>query len=251
VKSGEVTIGVLCLETAYTRFPGHIRNPDTFGFPVVYRVVEGATPERLVGRADPALLRPFVDAARALEAEGVAAITSGCGFLVLFQRELAAAVEIPMFTSSLIQLPMVHRMLPAGKEVGLLVARKRSLTRRHLEAIGGELVPVCVAGMDERPEFREVVLEGRRHELDRDRLGREVLSEVDRLARAHPDMGALVIECTDLVPFAHAIQARVGVPVFDIVTLTEMVYGSLARRPFEGAPAAARPSTARDATGGD
>ena len=228
----EVTVGVLCLDTAYTRIPGHVRNPDTFGFPVVYKVVEGATPERVVSQADPRLLQPFVDAARELEAEGVAAITSACGFLVIFQRELADAVRVPLYSSSLIQLPMVCRMLPSGQKVGLLVAQKRSLSRRHLEAIGAESVPICVAGMDEQPEFREVILEGRRHQLDRDRLAREVLSEADRLARADPDMGALVIECTDLVPFAHAIQARIGVPVFDIVTLTEMVYRSLTRRPF-------------------
>lgn len=232
--AGEVTIGVLCLETAYTRFPGHIRNPDTFGFPVAYRVVEGATPERVVAQADPRLLQPFIDAARELEAEGVAAITTSCGFLVSFQSELASAVRVPLYASSLIQLPMVHRMLPAGQKVGLLVARKDSLGRRHLEAIGGESVPICVAGMDERPEFREVILEGRRPELDPDRLAREVLSEAEGLARAHPDMGAIVIECTDLVPFAHAIQARIGLPVFDIVTLTEMVYRSLTRRPFQG-----------------
>lgn len=227
-------VGVLCLETAYPKIPGHIRNPDTFGFPVVYRVVEGATPERVVGQADPRLLEPFVDAAKALEAEDVAAITTSCGFLVIFQRELAAAVRVPLYSSSLVQLPMVHRMLRPGQKVGVLAARRRSLTRRHLEAIGGESVPICVAGMDDQPEFREVILEGRRHELDADRLAREVLSEADRLARAEPDMGALVIECTDLVPFAHAVQARLGVPVFDIVTLTEMVYATLTRRPFEG-----------------
>jgi aspartate/glutamate racemase len=233
VRAPEPAVGVLCLDTAYPKFPGHIRNPATFGFPIVYRVVDGATPERVVGQADPRLLQPFVDAARELEAVGVAAITTSCGFLVIFQRELADAVRVPLYSSSLIQLPMVHRMLRRGQKVGVLAARRRSLTRRHLEAIGAESVPICVAGMDDQPEFREVILEGRRHELDPDRLAREVLSEADRLVRAEPDMGALVIECTDLVPFARPIQARLDVPVFDIVTLTEMVYRTLARRSFE------------------
>lgn len=238
MKAAEPVVGVLCLDTAYPKIPGHIRNPATFRFPVVYRVVEGATPERVVGQADPRLLRPFVDAARDLEAEGVAAITTSCGFLVIFQRELAEAVRVPLYSSSLIQLPMVHRMLRPGRKVGLLAARRRSLTRRHLEAIGAESVPICVAGMDDQPEFREVILEGRRHELDADRLAREVLSEAERLARAEPHMGALVIECTDLVPFARPIQERLGMPVFDIVTLTEMVYRALTRRSFEEPPAA-------------
>ncbi|MDP9862097.1 MULTISPECIES: aspartate/glutamate racemase family protein [Streptosporangium] len=234
----DIMIGVLCLDTSFTKIPGHIRNPTTFGFPVTYKVVEGATPERVVSQADPRLLEPFVHAAQELQARGAAAITGACGFLVLFQERLAAAVEVPLYASSLIQLPMVHRMLRPDQKVGLLVAKESSLTRRHLAAIGGEHVPICVAGMAEQPEFREVMLEGRRVELDADRLEREVLGQVDRLARDNPDMGALVIECTDLVPFAHAIQARIGVPVFDIVTLTEMVYRSLTRRPF-GRPGAA------------
>ncbi|MEU6744380.1 aspartate/glutamate racemase family protein [Streptosporangium sandarakinum] len=229
---GEAPIGVLCLETSFTKIPGHIRNPVTFGFPVIYKVVRGATPERVVSMGDPRLLDPFADAARELEAEGAAAITGACGFLVLFQRELAGAVGVPLYASSLIQLPMVHRMLRPGRKVGLLVAKKAALTRRHLEAVGAEDVPVCVAGMEEEPEFREVMLEGRRVELDAGRLEREVLGQAVRLARDNPDMGAIVIECTDLVPFAHAIQERTGVPVFDIVTLTEMVHLSLTRRPY-------------------
>ncbi|MFE9577561.1 aspartate/glutamate racemase family protein [Nocardia sp. NPDC006044] len=231
---GDTTIGVLCLDTAFTKIPGHIRNPATFDFPVDYQVVHGATPQRMVTEADPTLLDPFIIAAKELEARGVAAITSGCGFLVIFQQQLADAVQIPLYSSSLIQVPMVHRMLGADRKVGLLVAKKSALTPRHLNAIGGEAVPICVAGMDDHPEFREVILEGRRDELDADRLGAEVLDEIDQLAAANPDMGALVIECTDLVPYGHAIQDRLGLPVFDIVTLTEMVHRTLSHRPFPG-----------------
>ncbi len=230
----QAMIGVLCLDTSFTKIPGHIRNRSTFDFPVRYQVVAGATPERVVSQADPRLLEPFIGAARELDAAGVAAITGACGFLVLFQRELADAVRVPLYASSLIQLPMVHRMLRHDQKVGLLVASKDSLTRQYLAAIGGESVPVCVAGMAEQPEFREVILEGRRAELDAGRLRDEVLSEAERLAQANPELGALIIECTDLVPFAHAIQARIGVPVFDIVTLTQMVHQSLTRRPFGG-----------------
>jgi hypothetical protein len=229
---GGAAIGVLCLETSFTKIPGHIRNPATFGFPVVYKVVAGATPDRVVRQADPRLLGPFISAARELEAGGVAAIAGACGFLVLFQQQLADSVTVPLYASSLVQLPMVHRMLRKDRKVGLLAADKESLTRRHLAAIGGESVPVCIAGMAGHPEFREVILEGRRTELDAARLRREVLTEVGRLAGDNPDMGALIIECTDLVPFAPAIQAAAGVPVFDIVTLTQMVHLSLTRQPF-------------------
>ncbi|MER5705077.1 aspartate/glutamate racemase family protein [Micromonospora sp. NPDC002296] len=227
-------IGVLWLGTTFEKIPGHIRNPDTFDFPVVYRRIDGATPQRLVRDADPTLLEPIITAAKDLEAAGVAGITGACGFLVLFQAELAAAVSVPVWASSLIQLPMVHRMV--GQPVGLLVADEFALTPRHLAAIGAESVPVRVTGMADQPEFREVMMEGRRDALDVGRLEREVLDRVDRLAEANPDLGALVIECTDLVPFAHTIQARLGLPVFDIVTLTTMAHATLTRRPFRARP---------------
>ncbi|MDJ0816459.1 MAG: aspartate/glutamate racemase family protein [Desulfobacterales bacterium] len=229
-----IPIGILCLETYYGRPPGHIRNASTFQFPVMYRIVKGATAKRVVKQADPELLEPFIEAAQELEREGVMAITGSCGFLALFQDKLADAVNIPVFTSSLIQIPLVHSMLRRNQLVGILTASKSTLTEPHLSAVGAGAVPVCLAGMDEQPEFCEVVIEARRSDLDLDRLGEEVLAVVDRMAEIHPEMGALVIECTDLPPFAHLIQQKINIPVFDIVTLTNMVYESLIRRPFNG-----------------
>lgn len=226
-----ISIGILCLETYFTKVPGHIRNPSTFDFPVTYKVVKGATPTRMVVQADETLLKPFIDAARELEREGVAAITGSCGFLVLFQEQLADSVGVPVYASSLIQVPMIHRMLRSDQKVGLLVAKKSALTTKHLAAVGAASVPVCIAGMDDQPEFRDVIIDQKRTELDVDRLEKEVLFEIERLDRENPDMGALVIECTDLPPFAHAIQQRINKPVFDIVTLTNMVYQSFTRRP--------------------
>ncbi|MCE5244265.1 MAG: aspartate/glutamate racemase family protein [Syntrophobacteraceae bacterium] len=223
-----IPIGVLCLESYYTKVPGHIKNATTFDFPVTYKVVKGATPERVVNGADRRLLEPFIEAARELQEEGVKAITGSCGFLVIFQKELADSVEVPVFLSSLIQVPMVHRMLRSDQKVGLLVANKASLTQDHLKAVGADSTPVCVAGMDARREFCEVIIERRRKELDFTKLEGEVLAEVDTLVRENPDMGALVIECTDLPPFAHLIQQRFGIPVFDIITLTRMVYQAVA-----------------------
>ena len=225
-------IGVICLDTSFTKIPGHIRNRATFGFPVVYHVVSGATPERVVTRPDPALLQPFIQAAVRLEAAGVDAITSACGFLALFQAELAGAVRIPLYSSSLMQVPMVHRMLAAGRKVGILTASASSLSPAHLAGVGAESVPVRIAGMAGQPEFREVILEGKRDDLDPRRLRSEVLGVAEALLLGNPDVAALVLECTDLVPFAHDIQARTGVPVFDIVTLTGLVRESLNRRPF-------------------
>lgn len=224
-------VGIIGLETIFTKIPGHLRNPVTFDFPVIYEVVEGATAHRVVTQADPTLIEPFCQAAQKLQARGAAAITTGCGFLVLFQQQLAASVGVPVFASSLLQLPMVHRMLAADQHVGVLTAKAESLTPRHLAAIGAEAVPVRVSGMADQQEFREVMLEGRRAELDVAKMRAEVLTVAGRLA-GDPGLGAVVLECTDLVPFASDIQRLLEVPVFDIVTLTNMVHSSLVRRPY-------------------
>ena len=229
-----IPLGVLALETYYGKVPGHIRNASTFRFPLIYRVIKGATAKRVVDEADPELLNPFIEAARELEQEGVMAITGSCGFLALFQEELADSVAIPVFASSLIQIPMVHRMLRRDQTVGILTAKKSRLTRAHLKAVGANMVPVCVAGMDNQEEFCDVVIDGSRQELDVDRLAGEVLAVVDALAGDHPEMGALVIECTDLPPYAHLIQKKLGIPVFDIITLMNMVYETLVRTEFQG-----------------
>ena len=229
-----IPLGVLALETYYGKVPGHIRNASTFRFPLIYRVIKGATAKRVVDEADPELLNPFIEGARELEQEGVMAITGSCGFLALFQEELADSVAIPVFASSLIQIPMVHRMLRRDQTVGILTAKKSKLTRAHLKAVGADMVPVCVAGMDDQKEFCDVVIDGSRQELDVDRLAGEVLAVVDALAGDHPEMGALVIECTDLPPFAHLIQKKLRIPVFDIITLMNMVYETLVRTEFQG-----------------
>ena len=229
-----IPIGVLCLESYYSKIPGHIKNATTFDFPVSYKVVKGATPERVVGKADQSLLRPFIEGALELEKEGVLAITGSCGFLVLFQKELANSVNLPVYISSLIQVPMVYRMLKQDQKVGLLVASKKNLSKEHLGAVGAESVPVCIAGMDEQKEFWEVIIERKRKELNIDQLEKEVLSVVEVLAQENSDMGALVIECTDLPPFAHLIQEKIGLPVFDIITLTNMVYQVVVRKSYRG-----------------
>src|SRR2546425_182438 len=126
------TVGILMLDTRFPRIPGDMGNASTFPFPVHYHRVAGADPDRVVRKGAADLLPAFVDAARHLEREGVGAITTNCGFLAKFQRELAASVKIPVFTSSLMLVPLVHRMLPPGRAVGVLTVDASSLTGEHL-----------------------------------------------------------------------------------------------------------------------
>lgn len=229
-----IPIGVLSLDSKFPKPPGHIKNASTFHFPVMYQVVKGATAKRVVDHADRSLLEPFIEAALELEREGVMAITGSCGFLVLFQREIADSVNIPVFLSSLIQVPMVHGMLRRDQKVGILTAKKNSLTAEHLRAVGAENTPVCIAGMDDQPEFCQVIIEAQRNALDFGKFEIELLSVAQGLVEVHPETGAIVLECTDMPYFAHKIQQSLHLPVFDLITLTNMVYQAVVRKPHPG-----------------
>ncbi len=227
-----VGMGVICLESMFPKLPGHIKNPITFDFPVAYKIVPGATIKRLIRERDQRLLEPFLQAARELQAEGMRAITGSCGFLALFQRQLADAVDIPVFASSLIQIPMISGMIGGNRSVGVLTASSDSLGGAHFEAVGAGAACVHVAGMDGQSEFREVILEGRRHDLDFSTLEKEIVDVAKAMVVEHPDIAALVLECTDMCSFAYQIQKATGRPVFDLTTLTKMVYESVCRRPY-------------------
>src|SRR5215218_2214397 len=129
-------LGILMLEARFPRIPGDMGNAGTWPFPVLYRVVRGASPERVVLQGALGLLPDFIAAAEDLVAQGAEAITTNCGFLALFQREIAAAVGVPVATSSLLQVPWVQATLPPGKRVGLVTVSGSSLTPAHLAGAG-------------------------------------------------------------------------------------------------------------------
>lgn len=222
---GEI-IGILMLDTKFPRICGDIGNAGTFGFPVKYKKVEGATSQRVVREADPTLIRPFIEAAQELEKEGVSAITTSCGFLAIFQELLADAVNIPVFASSLLQVPLVHRMLKNGQKVGIMTASKPHLTKLHFEGVGATGVPVVIYGMENEEEFPKVFLD-QKETLDVSKVEEEMVEVAKIMVSENSDIGAIVFECTNMPPFRKAVQEAVNLPVFDIVTLVNYVYNSL------------------------
>ena len=220
------TVGILMLDTQFPRIPGDMGNASTFPFPVRYQRVEGASPDLVVRRGAAGLLPGFVDGARRLEHEGVGAITTNCGFLVKFQRELAASVRVPVFTSSLLLVPLVHRLLPAGHRVGIMTVNSAGLTPEHFDGAGIGDIPVAVAGMENEKEFTRVML-GNEMVLDVDVAREEHVRVARRLVEEHPDVGAIVLECTNMPPYTADIQRATGLAVFDIVSLVTMVHTAL------------------------
>ncbi len=224
-------IGIIMLDTVFPRIPGDVGNPDTFSFPVEYKVVKGADPKRVVIDADPQLLQPFIDAAQSLESRGVKAIGTSCGFLAVFHQELVNAVDIPVFTSSLLQVRFAGEIIKKDQKVGILTARSQSLTLKHFIGVGIESYPLAIGGMDTAEEFSAVFIEGKK-DIDIDKCRREIVTAAELMVYSDPDIGAIVLECTNMPPYARAIQDAVGRPVFDVVTMINYAYSSLTRQIF-------------------
>lgn len=228
-------IGLLCLDTHFAKPAGHIRNEPSLPFSIRKAVVKGTSIPELLNRPSLEFFEPFLDAACELERAGCAAITGSCGFMALFQRELTARVSIPVFSSSLIQIPLMHQLAGFKGKVGVITAREDALTDAHFAAVGAVTTPIAVAGMEGQPEFAEVILKGERFEIDADRLGAELVEVGKDLLNEHPDVTSIVLECTDLPPYAHKLQAELGLPVADLTTLATMVHSIVSRTPYTGA----------------
>ena len=226
------SIGILILDASYPCVPGNVGNASTFSFPVRYEKVQGASIDRLLNKQDPELATPFIQAARNLRDHGVKAITGACGFMAFFQQEVAASVDIPVFLSSLLQIPFIHQI--TGKKVGIITANASCLTPKHFQATGiPQSLPMVIAGMENQTEFREAVLE-EKGSLDSSKIEQEVVQVAKELVASNPDVGAILLECSDLPPYAKVIQKEVDLPVFDFFTMINYVNTAYVRLPFTG-----------------
>jgi Asp/Glu/hydantoin racemase len=198
-------LGILMLEARFPRIPGDMGNAETWPFPVLYRVVRGASPERVVLQGASGLLNSFLDAASELVRDGAEAITTNCGFLSLFQQELAAHVRVPVATSALLQVPWVQAMLPPGQRVGIITVSASSLTERHLRAAG---VPpdAPIAGTEHGREFFRVLILGKSQDMDVTLATEDILNAGRELMARHSGIGAIVLECTNMPPYAHELR---------------------------------------------
>jgi len=228
------TIGILLLNTRIPFIPGDVGNASTFKFPVLYRVVDDLLPDRLLVDADPTLVEPIIREARALERAGVAAITADCGYMALFQKEVAAAVNVPVFLSSWMQVPFIHRTLQPGKKVGAMVADSRYIRKEILANAGiDDSIPLVIAGMEDQPAFWSQIMK-EDGTLDSNAVEREVVGVARDLVQANLDIGALLLECSCLPPYGAAVQEALHLPVFDFITMINYVYSALARSRYQG-----------------
>ena len=227
-------LGILMLEARFARIPGDMGNATTWPFPVLYRVVKGASPERVVLNQAAGLLPDFLEAAAELVSFGAEAITTNCGFLSVFQREIAAHVKVPVATSALMQIPFVQAMLPPGQRVGVITVSAGSLTARHFEAAGAA-ADTPFEGTEGGQEFFRVLIRGEKQDLDIGLAARDILEAGRRLVDRHPEIGAIVLECTNMPPYAHLLREALGRPVYDVYSLITWLHAGIRPRMFGAA----------------
>ena len=126
VSYGEA-IGILLLENFAPFIPGDTANATTYRYPVRFQRVPGLSVKKIFAH-DITMYEAVKRAAGELKREGVRAITGDCGFMAVFQQRLAEELGIPVFLSSLSQLPFMGLITGGSKPLGVITANSKALT---------------------------------------------------------------------------------------------------------------------------
>ena len=232
VSAGEA-IGILLLETSVPFVPGDVANATTYAFPVRFQKVPGFSVRRALGR-DPSVYEGLRDAAEDLVQQGVRAVTGDCGFMGIHQKRLARELGVPVFLSSLLQIPFISLLIGEKGKVGVVTVDSKSLGADLLAAVGvtatGNLV---IEGLEECRQFTSFAVE-ESGSLDSGAVEKEVVTVARNMVDRNPEIGAILLECSLLPPYAAAVQAAVDLPVFDYITMINFVFSAVVKQRYSG-----------------
>lgn len=222
-EKGHVPRGLMQLET----LPGNSTNPASYAYPVRLHPVRGANLHTILENPDAAVLQTMLADARAMVADGVKAITTSCGFNAIFQRELAAGVKVPVFSSSLLQVPLLRQLHGPASEICILTAKASALRPAHLAAVGiADPAGLHICGLEACAAWNTIFTHPEA-DVDLAAIEREVIGTALQALAQHPNIRAFVLECTDLPPFSAAIRRQTGLPVFDFISLANYIHATL------------------------
>lgn len=225
-----ISIGIICIEGVSALWPGNVQNATSFDFPVTYHVLKGVKFEQ-IACGDESVTDEVVAAAQALEEQGVRAIVGACGSLGHYQRAVAAAVTVPVYMSILVQVPFILQSLGPKQRLLVVFASTAAYTEKVRAQCGittsERIVPV---GLMQLPEFMAMLQPD--VELDAGRMAETFGDEIAR--QVDDSIGAILLQCSDLPPFAAYFQSRFRLPVFDMTGLMAWLHNAVARRNFTG-----------------
>jgi hypothetical protein len=234
-------IGIALLDSCYYPIiPGDVGNASTYDFPVRMKVIKGLKDNPFPPVRDRngnycADVLKTINAVKELEAEGVRAVVMCCGFFSILQKVLVHEVDIPVFTSPLIMIPLILRIIPKGRYIGIITASAKRLTHEYLEPVGiNPKMPLVIAGLEDSTEFYATHMGGTRTIMDVDLLRSEIVAIAVDFVKRNPDIGAILLECTSLPSFAADIQNAVKLPVFDYIGFINLLYRSVVQKSYRG-----------------
>jgi hypothetical protein len=228
-----LAIGILQLDCSLPFIPGDVDNAGTYGYPVLYKVVPGLSTKACLSGA-PELEAAAVAAAVELETQGVRAISSDCGFMLQFQKAVREAVKIPVCMSSLLQLPIISASLAPSRPIAVITADGTKLTNTFLARAGINVPnPIIIQGLENQSEFKAAVFD-EKGSIDAALVEAEVVSATKEIKEAHPDLGAVLFECSMLPPYARAVQDAIGLPIFDFITMIDFLRAATHQKRYDG-----------------
>jgi len=226
-------IGILAIDIHYPILPGNVTNAYTFDFPVRYATVEGADGDKVHGN-DPSIVECLINAVQSLEKEGVRAIVGACGYLGHYQKVLRESINIPLFTSSLQQGPLIESSLKENEKIGIICADPNvALSYRLFEPCGiSNRARYVVKSCGDCEEFSGIAFS--KGHMNHEKVMKEIVDVATSLVSENKDIGAILLECSDLPPYSYAIQSALSLPVYDYVTLINFVHNSVTHKPYSG-----------------
>lgn len=223
-EEGKVPLGLRQLE----KLKGNSTNPATYDFPVVIEHIESACAETIINSPSATVLNNMICKAKALQENGIKGITTSCGFNAIFQKQVAKALKIPFFSSSLLQIPIIQASFGEDKDIIVFTARKNNLKKEHFSACGvSSTSHLHVYGLREESQQWYIMNTQFDAEIDLDILRQDFSNLACRAIKEHPDAAAFLLECTDMPPFSALIRKETGLPVFDFVTMVRYFYNAV------------------------
>lgn len=228
-------IGIVYIEDVYYPIvPGNVVNASTYPFPVRMLPVKNINCDELFA-CDDKVGGLIKEACEQLVKEGVRAISGACGFFGNYQKEMSELFDVPVALSSLVQVPWIFTMLKPSQKLAILTADEKSITKRLLDncGISDEMLKrIVIKDLASSENFSCVIKNW--GEWDNDLARKDVVGKAIEATTENNDIGAILLECSDMPPYAASIQAEVGLPVFDFITLIKWMHSAVSQKPYDG-----------------
>ena len=233
------TVGILQLPALIPMLPGDVGNPTTFNFPVIYELIEEIDPFWVLAeKPHPVVMEKVIAACKRLTMQGVKSIIGNCGFFANYQPEVAKSLDpgVQFFPSSLNQVPMLLTSVGSNKKVGILTASKKLLmpspALKNVGVTDEDMKRIVVYGNEDGEQMKRIT--GETGAFNPKALEKELVELTKTMIKENPDIGAVVLECTEFPPYAHAIQDACRRSVWDFTTMANFMHAGAMRAPFTG-----------------